>query len=1019
MRPSFTDFYSPRTVRRSTWLLLLLLSFGLLAHAAVPMANTVIGNQAAASYVDASGTLRTVTSNLVQTTVAQVGAFLVSNGTTRTATAGSVVYVPHTITNAGNGTDSFTIQVVEAAGTPGFSNVAVYPDANGNGIASSSVPLCTTNGNSCSSVGFSQEIAGNGTSFRFLVAYTLPITVASDGTTLSATVGARPTDVHSSFYSTYTPNTLASTDRITLTTAAAFTVMKAIAAPSFAAAAGQWPVPNHVGPASVGNCPLQWSETLVAANPTCTYTVYSLRYTNTATDASAVGALTLEDTLPPGMQYVQGSSVWSAMGGVALQEGDYTLPQGNGLTPIYYAYDRNRRTLMASISRVSPNSSGAISFVVLVGADAAPSTSSTTNQARYFPDQCDASQRGVNPNNCSGLDPVTRPQPPVLTNAAPFVVRPRYGVVAARERSVVQDASDPPPHSGMDVVQQPSMTAGGSQQFAAVITNTGSTTDTFNLEVTSPQGRGLFPPETQYQLAHSDGVSPLTDTNQDGVVDTGPVAPGASVTVVVRVQLPNIVGLGDGPFQSLLTATSVRDDGQTSSAAHDSVWIEVLRIIGSLVDLTASATGNQVVSDASGAPSVEPCRSGANCDIGPGPSILPSSSVTTEAGAPARFDVYIRNNDRIDNTYDLTAAVPVGWLATFVDPANPDCANAAAMPTVVLTAGSQRRRVLCVTPSASATLGVQTITISARSQLAASSGARVADAITYAVRVHAIDRQSLQLMPTLAEHPVMAGSSAIYSVILSNAGTSSCATGAGGFDVDAQLDAAAVSAGWTAMVYLDRNTQGGAAADSVALGSVLGVAPGNLNNTVADGAVTPLDPGQQLRLQLRVFAPMDALANTSASVRLIVKDVSPAACPQRAGLYTSTAQLEHVRLHKMQVLDPTCGGSDDLLVQLSTAPLQVAPGQCLVYQVQLINDGSAPVANVSLSDGIPAYTRYAIPPAAQPTVQCAATGLQGDAVSVGNSARGGVIKSVSCSSAANTLDPTGTLTLRFSVQVDQ
>ena len=1025
MHLSFALFVSSRMVRHGVWLSLWLFLFGGAgAYAAVPLANTVIGNQAAASYVDASGTLRTVTSNLVQTTVAQVGAFSLSSGTTRTATVGSVVYVPYSITNAGNGTDSFTIQVTDAAGTPGFANVAVYPDANGNGIASSSVPLCTTNGNSCSSIGFVQDIAGNGTSFHFLVAYTLPVSAASGGTTLSATVGARPTDIHSSFYSTYVPNTLERTDRITLTTEAAFTVMKAIAAPSFAAPAGQWPAPSHVGPASAENCPLQWSDTLVAMNPACTYTVYTLRYTNTATDATAVGALTLEDTLPPGLHYVQGSSVWSAMGGVALPEADNARPQGSEVAPIVYAYDRVRRTLRATIASVSPNSAGAISFVVLVAADAAPATASTTNQARYFPSHCDASQIGATPNNCSGLDPVTQPQPPVLTNAAPFVVRPRYGVVAARERSMVHDATDPPPLTGLDVVQQPSMAAGGSQQFVTVITNTGSTTDTFNLTLASTVGVGLFPPETQYQLTHPDGVSPLTDTNQDGVVDTGPVSVGGSVTVVVRVQLPNIVGLGDGPFQSMLTATSVGNDDQSNRAAHDSVWIEVVRIIGSLVDLTATAAGNQMVSDASGVPSVEPCQSGANCDIGPGPSIAPSASVTTEAGAVARFDVYIQNNDRIDNTYDLTAAVPIGWLAKFVDAANPDCVNAQALPTVVLTAGAQRRRVLCVTPQPHATLGTQTITVSARSRVAASTGARVSDAITYAVRIQPVDRQSLQLIPALAEHPVMAGGAAIFPVILSNAGTGSCATGSGGFDVEAQLDAAAVSAGWTAIVYLDRNADGGASVDGIALGPVLGEAPGNLNNAVAGGtggagAVLPLNSGQSLRLQLRVFAPTDAPANASATVRLTVSDVSPAACPQRGGVYSATAQLEHVRVHKMQVLDPTCSGDDALLSQLSTAPLQVAPGQCLVYQVQLINDGSAPVANVALSDGIPAYTRFTMAPGAQPAVPCEATQLRGAAVSIGNSARGGVVRSVSCSSALNTLDPTGIVTLRFSVQVDQ
>ena len=42
------------------------------ANAAPPPANSVIGNQATATYQDSGGTSRTATSNLVQTTVAQV-----------------------------------------------------------------------------------------------------------------------------------------------------------------------------------------------------------------------------------------------------------------------------------------------------------------------------------------------------------------------------------------------------------------------------------------------------------------------------------------------------------------------------------------------------------------------------------------------------------------------------------------------------------------------------------------------------------------------------------------------------------------------------------------------------------------------------------------------------------------------------------------------------------------------------------------------------------------------------------
>ena len=64
----------------ATWAGAAVLSLGFLfgsssVLAAPPPANTVIGNQASATYSDSAGTTQLATSNLVQTTVQQVGSF--------------------------------------------------------------------------------------------------------------------------------------------------------------------------------------------------------------------------------------------------------------------------------------------------------------------------------------------------------------------------------------------------------------------------------------------------------------------------------------------------------------------------------------------------------------------------------------------------------------------------------------------------------------------------------------------------------------------------------------------------------------------------------------------------------------------------------------------------------------------------------------------------------------------------------------------------------------------------------
>ena len=108
-----------RTLASVTWTTALALAFAFAAiftsgaNAAPPPANSVIGNQATATYQDSGGTARTSTSNLVQTTVAQVYSHTFTASQSRTVAPGGTVYFPHTLTNTGNGTDTYTIGAVD------------------------------------------------------------------------------------------------------------------------------------------------------------------------------------------------------------------------------------------------------------------------------------------------------------------------------------------------------------------------------------------------------------------------------------------------------------------------------------------------------------------------------------------------------------------------------------------------------------------------------------------------------------------------------------------------------------------------------------------------------------------------------------------------------------------------------------------------------------------------------------------------------------------------------------------
>lgn len=116
------------------------------ALAAAPPAGTSIGNQASATYTDASNTPRTATSNVAITIVQQVASFtLTTDGQSRSGAPGGQVSFPHTLVNTGNGTDTFNLSVANNAGDNFDLNaVALYADVNGDGLPDNATPITST-----------------------------------------------------------------------------------------------------------------------------------------------------------------------------------------------------------------------------------------------------------------------------------------------------------------------------------------------------------------------------------------------------------------------------------------------------------------------------------------------------------------------------------------------------------------------------------------------------------------------------------------------------------------------------------------------------------------------------------------------------------------------------------------------------------------------------------------------------------------------------------------------------------
>ena len=827
------------------------------AHAAPP-AGASIGNQASASYLDASSTSRTVTSNLVTTIVQQVaGLTLTADGAALAAPGGQVVF-PHVLTNVGNGPDTFPLTLINLAGDDfDLTGLALYPDADGNGVPDNYTPINTTG-----------LVAAGGT-FRFVVAGNVP------GVQLATDVAQVRVTATSAFDA---GETAFNTDITTVTGNAVLNVTKAI------------DVPN-------------------GASPSGPYT-YTISYTNAGN--SVATSVVLRDLVPAGMTYRAGSGRWSTTGAAVLTDLGVADPQGTAPNTVVYDWNlSNPGEVTATIARVAPGASGTLTFQVDVNSGLPPQTINNVASFAYN----------------DGVANVG----PFPTNLAPFTI----------------DAAASLTFVGQTVA---AATQGATIAYANVLTNTGNATDTYDITV----GATTFPAGTTYVLFQADGVTPLTDSDGNFIPDSGPLAAGASRTIVLRVSLPP--SATGGPFQVQKIATSLLDPGQFATATD---------VLTSITASTVDVTNNAPLPGGLGA--------------GPGPEGSAVVSLPTTPGSTVRFTLYVNNTSVVPDNYDLSSSgVPAGWSVVFRDAANSILTN-----TGLLAAGASGLVYADVTVPANYTPGSVSIHFQALSSVSGAS-----DVIHDAVDVQTV--RSLQVVPNNSAQ-VIPGGTVLYSHVLINAGNVLEGDGIGSF---VSVTQANDQAGWNAALYYDTNNSG-----------VFDGGDQPLSDLVLLGGIAP---GASLRIFAQVFAPAGAAlgqVNTTTVTAATVNVAYTAAVPPNANATDVTTVINgQLQLSKRQVLDSTCDGIPDGAYDVIDITTGAVPGACLRYEIVVTNVGTTPVTNVVVSDATPANTTYS---AAVP-----ASTTQGVILTPANGAAGTITANV------GTLAPGESATITVGIRID-
>ncbi|MBF7687389.1 beta strand repeat-containing protein [Acinetobacter rathckeae] len=811
--------------------------FASTAQAAAPSAGTNISNIASASYTDSNGSEKSVTSNVVTTTVLQVASFTLEADTTQNANANGQVSISHTLTNTGNGSDTFSVAVANndsrdnTTDNYDFNGLSVYLDANKDGIPDSQTPI-------------SQVTLAAGQSVNVIVRANTASTGVTAGDLGKLTVSAG-SGVDTSL-------TKKNVDTVKITNGAVISLVKS---------------------ASVQNVDPTASDASREVE-------YTLAYQNTGNTTAT--NVTITDVLPANLIYTAGSAT---LNGSSLSDAS----DADG-----YVYDSGKVKLV--LPSVAANSSGVLKFKVKVVQNAP--AGKITNVASVDPDGDNGPEGSTNSNS----NDVT-------------VMSIKKGTINDSLTDAFADGAStttPTP----DVVSQ-STTQGTSISFGSasgepiVVHNTGNVTESYNITV----DKNTLPSGSVVELFKADGVTPLTDTNGDGVLDTGPIEKGGKYQVVAKVTLPSTYSTTTA-VNAILTASPVSD-----SSLKDTIKLEVSKVTAATVDLSNG--------DATNSTGSTPGASGQD-------TAQYIDTKSTKPGQGVSFPLAVTNTGANADNYNLSTAtdLPTGWTVQYYladSSGNPT--GSAITNTGNVPSNTTIKLVAVVTPAQNTPAGNQEVLFKV-----ASPATGLTDVMSDRVVVETVRTVSLQ---NDRSGQIAPGGTVVYKHTLTN--NSNIVESTKNLPFTLTNDQS--SNGWVTSIFVDTNGNGIADSDELVTGS-------DFSDKKATLAI-----GESVNLLIKVQAPTNATAGTANAVTFTITptDVNGQSAKSVTNTDLTTVTSGQVRLVKEQA-SVDCSTGQVSSGSYSQNSISAKPGTCVKYRITAYNEGNANVTNVVVSDSTPTYT---------------------------------------------------------------
>ena len=837
-----------------------------LAFAAGTPKDTPITNTASATYVS-GGTPKTTFSNPVTTIVQQVYSLTITPdgteaapGQTKSALPGAPVYFNYILTNTGNGSDTFNLANVQST-TDNFdlSNVTIYRDTGCDGSVAGDPVVTSVTLNADASV-------------CLIVAGTLPVTATNNQNALLNITGTSAgntavTDTNNwarAVVNTAGNLTATKTANPTSTVAAGGTVTYTVAGS------------NNGGSAAYG---VDVSSYTGVTNDVG-IVITDVLNTNTTFNAGSLSGTSGRGTVVP-IYSTNGGTTWSTtvpttgtVNAVGIVIRDPTSPTKSAFFTQGTNYSMTLSVTVAAGAAANTTVTNTANVTYATGTTAATNKTTPTNTTSVT----------VNANARVAVGPAGKAADPTLSGNATYT-DPATGKTWTVALSGGYTAAAPYTDTQTLIATAPSTVpvyTGDTVAFRHTVLNNGNATSSYTLSTTS-SANGY-----SVTLYAADGVTPLSGA-------LGPLAPGASQDVVVKVAVP--VGATAGTTVTL-TATS------TSSGATDATKDVVpTPVKGYSVDLAKRGS------------STPPGGTRDDADDNP-------ANQSTTPGTTLSYPVEVLNDGKQADSYNLTVTnLPAGWSAVFVQA---DCATGVPNgPTVTqtpqLAVGAKACYVVQVTVPASAIPGDNPLTFTAASTTdPVGTGT---DSVTTTVTVTTVTALTFVTNQTATTSP---NGVVTYTHTLTNNGNASATVA-----IPEQTDKA-----FTYQYSLDGNTFSS---------SLSGV-------TVAAGA--------SRTVYVRVIVPGSAADGAEETVTVTATATYPGGTTVTASVQDRTlVRSGELRLVKTvrTCSSATCSPASAVL---DASGATAKPGDYLEYTVVATNIGSGNLTNVKVSDPLPSYTTF-------------------------------------------------------------